>query len=93
MSNQDVLVLAEIQRAALADATLELLAAARGSSPPPAEKVVVAPGRNAAGFAAQLGRGRPHPRRSTTRCWPPTRPSRTWPSFSKRSRRLGRRPC
>ena len=54
MSNQDVLVLAEIQRGALADATLELLAAARGIAAG-GEVVVVAPGENAASFAAQLG--------------------------------------
>ena len=56
MSNQDVLVLAEIERDALADATLELLAAARGIvAAAGGEVVVVAPGENAAGFASQLG--------------------------------------
>ena len=54
MSNEDVLVLAEIQRGALADATLELLAAARGIVAGGGEVVVLAPGENAAGFAPQL---------------------------------------
>ena len=60
MSAQDVLVLADIQRDALADVTLELLAAARGLAAATGGQVVaLVLSPDGASYAAVVGRGRP----------------------------------
>ena len=79
MSARDVLVLAEIQRDALAEVTLELLAAARGLTAASGGQVVVLV--LSPDGAPATPRCWPRPTVlcwSTIRSWPPTRPSRTW---------------
>jgi hypothetical protein len=93
MSAQDVLVLAEVQRGALADITLELLAAARGVTAATGGQVVcLVLSEDGAKYAPSLAAA-DRIVWSTIRSWPLLRRSPTWRRCCRWSPRNSRGPC